>query len=192
MKVYTCEIKDGYAKINNQVFYSSKNINPNFFLKELYFHLELDYPKFHKMDNLCKLGILGVEILIKNHKSLQIPGINVGIVLQNTSSSLDSDLIHYNRINDNKVSPSVFVYTLPNIIIGEVCIKNKWLNEGIFFIDSDLDNELLFQYSNILFDKTKTKTNIIGWIDVLKDAYELKLCSIDIESKNIDFNNLWS
>ena len=42
----------------------------NVFLKEMYYNIELDYPKFFKMDNLCKLGIIGTELLYRKNKNL--------------------------------------------------------------------------------------------------------------------------
>ena len=55
------------------------------------------------------------------------------------SNSLDSDLKHQSGIENNAVSPAVFVYTLPNIVIGEISIKYKWKSEGVFFIDEEID-----------------------------------------------------
>ena len=120
------------------------------FLKKIYYTLDLDYPKFFKMENLCKLGIIGVELLVRKNKDLFSRKDRVGIILQNKSSSLDSDIKHQEGIENNTISPAVFVYTLPNIIIGEISIKHKWQSEGVFFVDKEVDYELLSQYSNIL------------------------------------------
>jgi hypothetical protein len=92
---------------------------------------------------------------------------------------LDSDLRHQEGIENNTVSPAVFVYTLPNIVIGEISIKHKWRSEGVFFVDEVLDSKLLAQYSNILLKEERTELNLIGWIDVLNDQYVLKLCVVD-------------
>lgn len=154
-------------------------MNINTFLKEMYYELDLDYPKFFKMDNLCKLGVIGTEFLVRKNKNLFKNRPKIGIILQNKSSSLDSDLRHQEGIENNTVSPSVFVYTLPNIIIGEISIKHKWRSEGVFFINDKIDYELLSQYSNILLKEERTDLNLIGWIDVLNDQYVLKLCVVD-------------
>ncbi len=151
----------------------------NSFLKEMYYKLDLDYPKFFKMDNLCKLGVIGTELLCRKNKDLFSRKDRVGIILQNKSSSLDSDLKHQSGIEDNTVSPAVFVYTLPNIVIGEISIKYKWKSEGVFFIDEEIDYELLSQYSNILLKERRTNLNLIGWVDVIKSQYSLKLCFVD-------------
>ena len=156
-----------------------QKININTFLKEMYYELELDYPKFFKMDNLCKLGVIGTEFLVRKNINLFKHKLKIGIIIQNKSSSLDSDLRHQKGIENNTVSPAVFVYTLPNIVIGEISIKYKWQSEGVFFVDKEIDYELLSQYSNILINKRRTEINIIGWIELLKDQCSLKLYLID-------------
>ena len=155
----------------------------NLFLKEMYYNIELDYPKFFKMDNLCKLGIIGAELLYRKNKDIFSRTNRVGIILQNKSSSLDSDLKHQEGIENISVSPSVFVYTLPNIVIGEISIKYKWNSEGVFFIDNEVDYELLTQYSNILLKEKRTELNIIGWIEILKNNYHLNFWIKDTYEK---------
>jgi len=150
-----------------------QKININTVLKELYYELELDYPKFFKMDNLCKLGVIGVELLVRNNQNLFNGKDKIGIILQNKSSSLDSDIKHQEGIENNTVSPAVFVYTLPNIVIGEISIKYKWKSEGIFFVDKEIDYKLLAQYSNILLKEKRTELNVLGWIEMLKNNYYL-------------------
>ena len=111
----------------------------NFFLKEMYYKLDLGYSKFFKMDNLSKLGIIGTELLFRKNKPLFNSKYKIGIILQNKSSSLDSDFRHQEGIKKNAVSPAVFVYTLPNIVIGEISIKYQWQSEGVFFIDDNIN-----------------------------------------------------
>ena len=157
----------------------SRENDINIFLKETYDKLDLNYPKFFKMDNLCKLGMIGAELLCRRNKDLFNRKGRVGIVLQNKSSSLDSDIKHQEEIENNTVSPAVFVYTLPNIVIGEISIKHQWKSEGIFFVAEEMDCELLSQYSNILLKEKRTELNLIGWIDTLNNQYALKLCIVD-------------
>ena len=162
----------------------------NLFLKEMYYKLELDYSKFFKMDNLCKLGLIGTELLFRKNKDLFSRKDRVGIILQNKSSSLDSDIKHQEGIESNTVSPAVFVYTLPNIVIGEISIKHKWQSEGVFFIDEEIDYELMSQYSNILMREGRADLNLIGWIDVIKNQYSLKLCVVNEEIKAEELKNI--
>tara|TARA_B100000902_G_C27128471_1_gene822325 strand:- start:130 stop:693 length:564 start_codon:yes stop_codon:yes gene_type:complete len=153
----------------------------NIFLKRLYYEIDLDYPKFFKMDVLCKIGLIGTEMIVRKNRTLFDYKSNVGVILQNKFSSLDTDYKHQERIQNKNVSPAVFVYTLPNIVIGEISIRHNWESEGVFLIGEEMDYELLSQYSNILIKEKRTEVNLIGWIDYLKNDYSLKIVIIDTQ-----------
>lgn len=143
----------------------------NEFLTSLYRHLNLDYPKFYKMDHLSKLGWLASEIVLKDSR---LPGEwqpeDVGIVLTNANSSLDTDIKYLDTVKDIP-SPAVFVYTLPNIMIGEISIRNKFKGENAFFIFDRFDAAFLEQYVGQLLDTGLLKACICGWVDVLEEEY---------------------
>ena len=116
--------------LNNESLFPELNIGKDSMpFNAIYKQLDISYPKFHKMDNLSKLGFLGVEIL-KMKIDLKQYGVDrVSQIFQNSYSSLDTDIIHQESINANKMaSPAVFVYTfnehfmcllcyIPNIIL---------------------------------------------------------------------------
>src|ERR1700741_5650650 len=103
----------------------------------------MSYPKFHKMDALSKLGLLCAEHALKNGDFLSKYPLNrVGIVLSNSASSLETDRQHQRSISDKSnyfPSPAIFVYTLPNIVIGEMAIKYKITGENAFFVSEKRD-----------------------------------------------------
>lgn len=106
-------------------------------IREHYKDLQIKDIKFFKMDDLSKLGVIAVTRLLQNFDSFdRYDQYQKGFFLANSVSSLESDIKHQNII-DNKgdqfVSPAVFVYTLPNIVLGESAIKNKFKGENSFF-----------------------------------------------------------
>jgi len=143
------------------------------FFKEAYQFLQLSYPKFFKMDRISKLGILATEILFNKEKQ----DINTALVFSNNSSSLDTDKIHQNALSQI-VSPSVFVYTLPNIILGEISIRHQLQSENIFFLSETFDAELIGDYTQVLLDSGKAKDAVCGWIDLKNAEYDVFLCLI--------------
>jgi len=185
-------MKISYNKIRTALKMTPLNKNIESDLKELYHAIVLDYPKFFKMDNLCKLGVLGTELLVRNNKNLFKNKANVGVVFQNKSSSLDSDIKHQSGIDNDTVSPAVFVYTLPNIVIGEISIKHQWQSEGIFFLNNVLDYELLSQYSNILIKEKRTEINLVGWVELLNQELKLKLCVIESETSKENLEKIFA
>lgn len=138
-------------------------------LTEIYKNLGMQYPKFHKMDGLCKLGILATEAALQNSGFLdRHQPDTIAILLINKSSSLDTDRTHQQSINSKEVyfpSPSVFVYTLPNIVIGEIAIKHKITGENAFFVAGEFDPKLLAEQNLTLLKQNQVSAVISGWVD---------------------------
>ena len=103
-------------------------------LVELYRRYAGDYPKFFKMDTLCRLGFIAAEILLKEPTANgQQP---TAIILANRSASIKNDTDYLATISDGNYypSPSLFVYTLPNIVTGEIAIRHHIQGETAFYI----------------------------------------------------------
>jgi len=179
-----CRITGQTVILKNKKEVSEENF-ANFaaFIKDLYKKEQVNYPKFYKMDNLSKLGFLTAEILVKNSDVLnKYDKEKIGIVIANSSSSLDTDLDYQELIRDKSnyyPSPSVFVYTLPNILIGEICIKHKIKGENAFFISEEFDPGQIINYVTLLFEKDKVQACICGWVELLKEKYHSLLFMVE-------------
>lgn len=145
------------------------------FLVGAYRHLNVNYPKYHKMDNLSKLGWLAVEFLLKDSF---VPGQyapkDIGVVLANASSSLDTD-IRYFETTQSIASPALFVYTLPNIVMGEICIRHHFKGENAFFVQPGFDPVFLRQYVGNLMNNNILQCCICGWVEILATEYKTVL-----------------
>lgn len=173
-----CNIENGVVTLNGENLDGFKS-NQNDLLKDLYVHLKVDYPKFYKMDNLSKLGILGVELLKSVSTSLaQLGEDDLGIVLQSKYGCLETDINHQARVDEKSPSPAIFVYTLSNIVIGEISIKNKWFGESILFIEEPSKLNNLIRHATGLILNNKAKTCLIGCIDSFQDKHSLKMAII--------------
>lgn len=148
-------------------------------LLSVYQQFKFSYPKFYKMDNLSKLGWLAVEVLLQNTAlSNRYKPEEIGLILANCNSSLDNDLKYYHTIS-NIPSPSVFVYTLPNIVIGEICIRNNFKGEQAFFIQEKFESDFIHKQVNYLLDQDILQACICGWVDVLGENYKATLFLIE-------------
>ncbi len=162
--------------------YSGENTSD--FLRAIYKYLEISYPKFYKMDNLSKLGFLASELLLKGKKLAEnyLPE-EIGICLSNNNSSLDADIKYFQSTQDI-ASPSLFLYTLPNIVIGEICIRNKIQGENSFFISSDFDPEVLYNYVELLFEEQVLRACICGWVECFESEYSVLLMLVEMDVQN--------
>ncbi|MCG9972296.1 3-oxoacyl-ACP synthase [Christiangramia crocea] len=182
-------IKDSVIIRNGKLLRNGKVVVQNYpdqklssFLKEIYKDQELKYPKFFKMDKLSKLGYLASEILFQNIE----PDPETALVFSNAASSLETDNAYAETMNDFP-SPSVFVYTLPNIMLGEISIRFQLRSENIFLVSEDFDPGLFIDYSKTLFQQEKAREIVCGWVDLHNSDYDVFLCHIGPEGR-YDFN----
>jgi acyl carrier protein len=158
------------------VFQAEKTLDLAEFLKQAYQHLQISYPKFYKMDLLSKLGFVAVEYLTQNFTISR----ETALVFQNASGSLETDL-NFQKSLENKdsfISPSVFVYTLPNIVLGELSIRHQLQTEQAFFISEEFNAEFLYVYVKNLLSNQKAEAVISGWLDLDTSGYSVFLSLI--------------
>jgi 3-oxoacyl-[acyl-carrier-protein] synthase-1 len=147
-------------------------------LTTLYKQMIGNYPKFYKMDGLSRLGFVASEILLNAEKGdtdverREEEGERLleerAIIFFNHSSSIASDRNYKESINDKDnyfPSPSIFVYTLPNIVTGEIAIRNHFHGETSFFILPDKDERMMEEILQASCRDTQSKSFLTGWID---------------------------
>jgi hypothetical protein len=175
----SCTITASSAYKNGKPEFQRPGLNAAGFLDALYRHEAIAYPKFHKMDHLCKLGILATEILLKGSDHEQkYREDETGIVLSNANASLDVDL-RYAGTMKTGASPALFVYTLPNIVIGEISIRHRFKGENAFFVFKHFHGNFIAGYVNGLFDNELIQCCICGWLDFLGEDYRAMLMLVE-------------
>lgn len=170
-----CSIKNNTVSLNGSIIYNDGSNDFSEFIKAAYKSLEINYTKFFKMDALSKLAFLAADVLLKNeHLNLEEEN-NIAIVFSNRASSIDTDRLHQKSIQnkaDYYPSPAIFVYTLPNICIGEICIKYKLFSENSFFIFDRFNAQHLMDYTNCLLSSYKSEKVLCGWVELDGENYE--------------------
>lgn len=175
----SCSISQGIVSKDRKHLFENGDVDSSGFLLSVYQHFQLNYPKFYKMDNLGRLGWLCAEILLKdsfNKEKYQAE--KVGLVLANRNSSLDDDIKYWDSVKE-VASPSLFVYTLPNIVIGEICIRNGFKGEHAFYIQPDFDADFIAGQVNYLLDNDILDACICGWVDFLEQEYKAVLFLVE-------------
>lgn len=174
-------------------------------LTALYKQMIGNYPKFYKMDGLSRLGFVASEILLnaekeeteeerkneeekkKQEERKEEERKNLeerAIIFFNHSSSIASDRNYKESIKDKDnyfPSPSIFVYTLPNIVTGEIAIRNHFQGETSFFILPDKDEMMMEEILQASCRDAQSKSFLTGWIDYEDERHfeaELKICRI--------------
>ncbi len=147
------------------------------------------YPKFYKMDKLSRLGFIATELLLESEaEENSIPRFTErndrAIVFCNKTSSLHTDRQYAETISDPAnyyPSPSLFVYTLPNIVTGEIAMRNKYRGETSFYILPERNEAVMRQLLTTTTADRRIQSMIFGWIDYedeKKFEADIKLISI--------------
>ena len=169
-----CSIKNYCITSNDKTVLVNGERHLDNFLVGAYETFRINYPKFYKMDNLSKAGLLATELLLKDRvlKAEYQPE-KIAVILSNASSSLDTDL-KYAASAKKIASPALFVYTLPNIVTGEICIRHGIKGENGFFIFDKFDPGFMVEYVQQVFSQG-AEACLAGWIEVLGEQHDVFL-----------------
>ena len=127
------------------------------------------YPKFFKMDTLCKLGFLATELLLQDEQDRFIPREDRAVITFSRRGCECNDR-HYVETIEDYPSPALFVYTLPNIVSGEIAIRNRFEGETSSFILDRYDSGRIQSVVEEVFQDDVTKSAIVAWIDCPSDT----------------------
>lgn len=146
----------------NRVFDTETEEN---YLKAAYQQLETEYPKFYKMDVLSKMAFLGTELLLPHFPSGHDLENDLQLIFANASASQYTDNLFVDSYEkQDNPSPSLFVYTLPNIVTGELCIRHKWYGENCFFVEEAFYPKHFSEWSRQALNKGNSLC-LCGWVE---------------------------
>lgn len=164
----SCFIHHGKLVMNGQIVFTSQASNQDFFV-ELYNLSGANYPKFHKMDAQSQLAFLCAEFLLKENTVKNTTPFDWSVVLSCANSSNDTDIKYWENAH-LAPSPAAFVYTLPNVMLGEICIRHGFKGENSCFIFNTFDSAFQVNYVNSLL-RNRAKVCVHGWVNFFKEEY---------------------
>lgn len=154
---------------NGKVICENPGVEPKQWLSEIYKKMGCDYPKFFKMDPLCKSGFLTAEQVMG---SLQlppdVPKEDWAVVGFNSAGSLDDDRTYQSTIQNPDSyfpSPAVFVYTLANIVTGEIAIRHKIKGESSFYVAQQFCPAAILRAVTDVLQLSPAQHVLAGWMD---------------------------
>lgn len=92
-----------------------------------------DPSRFARMDLMCRLGLMAAELLDAGFDTM--PGARrerVGVCVETFTGSLDTDVRFLQTPR-----PSLFAYTLPSTLVGEVCIRYRLKGPVLCLVSPD-------------------------------------------------------
>lgn len=174
LKSATVGINAGEVIVNDSVVFSDKSADFGTFIREAFKSRGENNMKFYKMDDLCKLGYVAAAWLLDG---LEFGEEECGMVLSGKYGCLDTDMKHQQIIDkegDAASSPAVFVYTLPNVVAGEISIRHHIKGENTWFWSDDRTMSDLKHYASLMAGASDLRYCILGHLDFLNGEYFAK------------------
>lgn len=185
----------------NSVTVDGKNVDVSShgksMLTELYKRYVGSYPKFYKMDIQSRLGLIATELLLNAEETGSLASKDShtdnggckkrfeersdrAIMLVGHSGCLLADENYLQSIcntADYYPSPERFVYTLPNIVIGEIAIRNHYHGETGFYLLNNKNEKIIQNIILTAFEDSSTKSVVGGWIECeSENKFEAEIC----------------
>lgn len=128
-----------------------------------------DYPKFFKMDVLSRVGFILTERMVGQDTNRFQPREDRAVLVFSREGCVANDRNYVATMKDFP-SPSLFVYTLPNIVAGEIAIRNKYAGETSAFVLEEYNEKAIFELVRQAFQDPVTQSAIVIWADCPSDA----------------------
>lgn len=150
------------------------------------------YPKFFKMDPMSRLGFIASELLLEDETSRFIPRDDRAVILFSRSGSFASDS-HFERTIADPAeyypSPAVFVYTLANIVTGEIAIRNKYYGETICYLIGRDQPQIIAQTVREAFLDSGTRSVLCGWVDSPDaESFEAEMFQVEPSDEGVEWS----
>ena len=156
-----------YGTVNGRHNMPLSQIADGDFVTAVYRECGFNCQRFYKMDELSKACFIAAELTIRSSR-VEIDGNDAGVVFFNRDSSIVTDRNFEKTISGEGnffPSPSLFVYTLPNILTGEICIHNGFKGESAFYVLDAPDAKYI---ADIVGDMLAYNGVVVcGWSDMV-------------------------
>lgn len=169
----TLLINDGLVQRNDRTLIHLQHANP----EDIYRGLAYNYPKFFKMDLLCKWAWIGAEALLKTDSGYLYDGEDpsrIALVLATGNGCLSVDK-RYQETLQTIPSPALFVYTLPNIMLGEICIRHGFKGEQLCLVQERFNEQEINFWVSDLLQQRGMQHCLYGWVDATETHCEVQL-----------------
>ena len=142
-----------------------------------------DGSRFFKMDLYSRLAYVGTSLLAKDALAACDPEDRAMVIFTENGSVL-ADRKHLSTFSNPEEffpSPAVFINTLPNVVLGEIAVKNDIKGETTLVLLPRRDEAAMHRIVEATTAATKPSALLCGWVDCAgEDSFvaDLKLMKI--------------
>jgi len=176
--------KDRDLWLNNEHRFRSAETEMLSVCTDLYRQSGIAYPKFFKMDLLSKAAFLAATLLLP--ETVNENKDKVAVVLSSCSGCLDVDH-KFEESRATLASPGLFVYTLPNIMLGEICIAKGFKGEQMCTLQPAPDAEWLDFYVSDLMRRRGSEAVLCGHVEATEHGIETAMTWVTRQPSTLPF-----
>jgi hypothetical protein len=137
------------------------------------------------MDLLSKAAFLATEVMVQLLGDISDKD-RVATVLTTSNGCMDVDE-KFEAYRTELASPALFVYTLPNIMLGEICIRNQFKGEQMCTLSEQLDIPFTAFYVTDLLQQRHASACLCGFAEAYGDQLDVRLIWVSTEPKGEPF-----
>ena len=152
-------------------------------ITEVFKEFIADNSRFFKMDLYSRLAYVGTTLLAKDSLGDCAPE-DVTLFIFTLNGSVLADRKHLSTFaNPDEFfpSPAVFINTLPNVVLGEIAVRNTIKGETTLVMLPSRDEAAIDRILEATLTATKPSVMICGWVDCeAEDSFiaDLKMLKI--------------
>jgi hypothetical protein len=173
------------VKRNGTLLYHTDLQDPHDVAVNIYKQTGSSYPKFFKMDLLSRIAFLASEMVIP--EIIRESKDHIATVVSTTSGCLDVDT-KFNESRQTLASPALFVYTLPNIMLGEICIRNGFKGEQMCTVAENADADWFDFYVSDLLGNRNAEACLCGYAEATEHRIKAILLWVSKVPSALPFN----
>ena len=136
-------------------------------ISEIYKKYLADGGRFYKMDLYSRLAYVGTGLLARNSLEGCDPE-DIALFIFTQNGSILADRKHLSTFSDPEAfypSPAIFINTLPNVVLGEIAVKNNIKGETTLVILPGRDEAVMDRILQASLSATRPAAMICGWVD---------------------------
>jgi hypothetical protein len=176
---------NGRVSLNGREVYNITDTPIDAIPTAVYRQQDVQYPKFFKMDIASKLAFMASELL-----QLPIEGMDktkVATIISTTAGCMDVDK-KFEVSRQSIPSPALFVYTLPNIMLGEICIRQGFKGAQMCLVESELDVAMMNFHVTDLLSRGAAQACLCGYVNATDAALVAHLTWISSQQSDTILN----
>jgi 3-oxoacyl-[acyl-carrier-protein] synthase-1 len=143
-----------------------------------------DCSRFFKMDLFSRLAYVATGLVAKDSLKGCAPE-DIALFIFTLNGSVLADRKHLSTFSDPEdfyPSPAVFINTLPNVVLGEIAVRNSIKGETSLVMLPERDDTVIDKVIMVSASASRPSAVICGWVDCdAEDSYiaDVKLLKIN-------------